>query len=558
MALTDRTNRPKCSRVARLGTWGLCLLGSLPRAPADPWPLTVAEQSEFRATSRSEQVVEFIDQLTAHCTHLQRVDFGRTAAGRPLVAATTARLPAGAMSGGTPEERVVVLIVGNIHAGECDGKEALLMLLRDVARQPDHPWLAHLDLIVVPNFNADGNDRMRRDNRPGQVGPEDGMGERANAQGLDLNRDFMKLDSPECQHLVALINRRDPHILIDCHTTNGSAHRYPITYDVPHHPASPTAVRDFLRREMMPAMTRELQSRGLATFYYGNFNRDRTRWVTYGDEPRHSTEYFGLRGRLGILAESYAYISYKDRIVASYEFVRACLDCAAARHAHITQLCRAVRQDAVLAGGQSGEDNVVPLESEMAPTAQRVWVQGYQEVTDADGHRTNTAQPQDYEVEFWTLFRPTTIVPRPTAYILPTGERRIRDRLEQHGVALRQLARDTLFDVETYRITQVERAGESYQGHHRVRLTVIRQADRRQIESGSWVVDLRQPLGNLIVHLLEPQAVDSFAAWDLFEPPLQADQDYPILRVAEPLAWPQDAGPPSRNETGSTQGSSQL
>ena len=103
--------------------------------------------------------------------------------------------------------RLRVLLLGNIHSGECDGKEALLMLLRELAQQPDHPWLKHLVLVFVPNYNADANDRMRKDNRPGQVGPDEGMGERANAQDFDLNRDFVKIEALETQCLIALVNR---------------------------------------------------------------------------------------------------------------------------------------------------------------------------------------------------------------------------------------------------------------------------------------------------------------------------------------------------------------
>jgi hypothetical protein len=167
-------------------------------------------------------------------------------------------------------------------------------------------------------------------------------------------------------------------------------------------------------------------------------------------------------------------------------------------------------------------------------------VQGYRQVTDAEGRRTTTEAPHDYEVEFWTVFRPTTVVPRPHAYVIPLSCSGIVRRLAQHGIAVRQLEQDTELNVESYRITQIQRASESYQGHSMQQLTVTRQAERRPIEAGSWVVELRQPLNNLIVHLLEPQGVDSFAAWNLFEPELQAEQEYPILRVAQPLAGPRE------------------
>ena len=108
----------------------------------------------------------------------------------------------------------------------------------------------------------------------------------------------MKLDSTECRALMELVNRWDPHVFIDMHTTNGSWHRYALTYDVPHNPASPASIRTYMRQTMMPWVTSELEKKDIATFYYGNFNRDHTRWSTFGDFPRFGTEYMGLRGRL--------------------------------------------------------------------------------------------------------------------------------------------------------------------------------------------------------------------------------------------------------------------
>ncbi|MDA7903622.1 M14 family metallopeptidase, partial [Mariniblastus sp.] len=285
---------------------------------SDPLPLTVAESSEYKSTSKSSEVVEFIDACVKKGNHVSRFNWGETVEGKTLVGAIVASRD---YKLGDQDDRNVVLLLGNIHSGECAGKEALLILLRELTDRPDHPWLKENVILFAPNYNADGNDRMGKDNRPGQVGPVNGMGRRENAQQLDLNRDFSKIESPEARALVQLIDTCNPHLFVDCHTTNGSKHQYSLTYDIPHNPATAEPIRQFLREKMMPVVTQRLAAQGTKTFYYGNFNREHTRWTTYGHEPRYSTEYVGLRGRLAILSEAYSYLDYRGRIFATKDFV---------------------------------------------------------------------------------------------------------------------------------------------------------------------------------------------------------------------------------------------
>jgi dipeptidyl-peptidase 4 len=498
---------------------------------ADAWPRTVAEQSDFRATSRSDQVQQFIDALTARAPHVRRLDFGKTVEGRSLTATIIAQPPVAGPLDPTADPRLVVLLLGNIHSGECDGKEALLMLMRELAQQPEHPWLKQCVLLFVPNYNADGNDRMKKDNRPGQVGPDEGMGQRANAQNLDLNRDFVKLETPECQQLIALANQWDPHIFIDAHTTDGSRHRCALTFDVPHNPAAPARVRDYLRQEMMPEVVRQLDAQQIATCYYGNFNRQYTQWIPYGDEPRYSIEYFGLRGRIAILSESYAYITYEQRIMATRAFLRECLNFAASRASAIRQLLDDTRHEAVAAPNSGALPPTVPIQSEMAAQREKIVIPGFNRVMDANGQMVTTDEPRDYTVESLADFRPTLSVRRPSAYVLLPAAATLVERLRRHGVRLHQLAADEELDVESYQLQSLERASSPYQGHRLTHGQVELRAGRRTAPRGAWIVPLAQPSSALIVQLLEPQSADGFLAWDVFDPPLTANCEYPVWRA---------------------------
>ncbi len=530
--------RPQFGLAQSAGAMLLVLLsaqGIAAQQPAEE-PLTVAETSNYQATSRSAEVVEFLDVLEKRAEHLRVFEFGRTVEGRPLQCVTVARPAVTRPEQLAGDPRAVVLVLGNIHSGECAGKEAMLMLLRELAGKPDHPWLQDLVLLFVPNYSADANDMVSQDNRPGQIGPSVGMGRRENAQGLDLNRDYMKLDSPECRALVRLVNQWDPHVFIDMHTTNGSWHRYALTYDVPHNPASPEPMRQFMRGTMMPAITADLQQKGIATFYYGNFNRDHTRWSTFGDFPRFGTEYIGVRGRMSILGEAYAYIPYEQRIVASREFLRQCLTEIAARREPICQLLADVRSQAP---GQPGD--LVPLRSQVTALSEQFVVRGYEPAVQPRGSRVAPTKPRDYTVEFLTRYEPTVTATRPLAYVVPAQQTEIVERLRLHGITCETLQEAQPRQVEIYRISSLSRAERQYQNRYLLQLQVEAAAPQtRTIPAGAVLVPTAQPLSALIVLLLEPEASDGLATWNVFQPELQVDQEYPVWRIVENLVKTED------------------
>ncbi len=214
---------------------------------------TVAERSDYRATAR-------YDDVAAWCREFAKVDAQRPShragpfVGRAVDSALDRRRSAGQDAPPRLPARASwsASIIGNIHAGEVCGKEALPMLLREAFGTPHPPLLKDLILAVAPIYNTDGNERVSKTNRPGQVGPDEGMGQRANARGLDLNRDFIKLEAPETRGLVRFLNEWNPHLFIDTHTTDGSYHRYIVTYDGPKNPAGDPRIMGFMRQTFFP------------------------------------------------------------------------------------------------------------------------------------------------------------------------------------------------------------------------------------------------------------------------------------------------------------------
>ena len=205
---------------------------------------TIAEASGYEATSTGQEVEAYLRKVQQGIPGSELRTIGKTVEDRPLWALVV-----------EPTNKVIdapitVLLLGGIHPGECDGKEALLALMRDLALGKHEQWWRSLRLVFVPNYNADGNERRSPYHRPGQAGPENGMGIRENPQGLDLNRDFMKLDSPEAKSLVAALDEYDVDVLIDTHTTNGSLHQYVLTYEYSTQPFGARSCGSLLARKV--------------------------------------------------------------------------------------------------------------------------------------------------------------------------------------------------------------------------------------------------------------------------------------------------------------------
>ena len=515
-----------CLRACLLLSWSL---GFLAPVMAEEPLLTVAEKSQFKATARHAEVMEFCQKLAKQSPLVRLAEMGKSHEGRPLPLLIIAEPPVSTPAEAASSGKLVVFAFANIHAGEVCGKEALCMLARDIVMAKERPLLKEVILVFNPILNADGNERMSKTNRPGQVGPEEGMGIRANALGLDLNRDFVKLDSPEIRALVRAYNQWNPALIVDCHTTNGSYHRYTITYDGPMHPATDAAMRQLALEEMFPDLTRRLKAYGgYESFWYGNFSRDKQQWETYGDQPRYSTQYGAFKHHIAILSEAYSYAPYKERVLATRDFVRSICDYGAANKEKLRKLLREARERTVAAGQKAGD--AIALRCKLVPMPGRYTVLGYVEEM-KDGRRVVTKQPKDYPVTLIKKSEPTLSVPRPQAYLFPARYAKAVENLQRHGIEVEELREDIDLDVEVYRVKKVNRAQREYQKHFAVTLDVDQRAESRRIPAGTIYVKTAQPLGTFAAYLLEPQAEDGLSYWNYFDEGLAEGQDHPILRL---------------------------
>ncbi len=492
----------------------------LPAAP----PVTVAESSDFKATSRYADVVRFCKELTNQSKLVRLSELGTSHEGRKLPLVILADPPIANAAEAAKSKKLVVFAMGNIHAGEVDGKEALLMLARDLALSDDTSLLKQIVFMICPIFNADGNEKIDKRNRAHQTGPDEGVGLRTNAQGFDLNRDFIKLESPEVRALVRFFREWDPAIVIDCHTTNGSWHRYTLTYEGGRCPAGDPGLITFTRDELLPEVNRRMeQQTGYKSYFYGNFTRDRKEWQTVLPTPRFGTHYVGLRGRVAVLSESYVYATYKDRILATRAFVRNILDFAALEQDKIRRLIQIATT--------SRPDRYV-LRYDEAPQGRPHELLGYIEEI-KDGKRVNTGKPKSYEVIYTGGTKSTLEVTRPYAYLYPASLRTVTETLQRHGVTVEELREDVDLNLEVYRVRSMQR-DRDFQKHRPVTLEVDVRTERRRLRSGAMVVRSDQPLCRLVGFLLEPQSLDGLTTWNFFDAALKTGEDFPVVRLSRP------------------------
>ena len=526
----------------------LLLGGALARAQPADGPegipaelLTVAERSAFRATASHAEVEALVARLARRSPHVHRVVMGTSGEGRAIsvliVADPPVRSPAELASA---KERPLVLLLGNIHGGEVCGKEALLMLARELATTADHPLKQRLVIAIAPLYNPDGNEPLGEGRRESQNGPE-AVGHRTNAAGLDLNRDYVKLEAPETRALARFVRRWDPAIVVDTHTTNGTRHRHLITHATPKHPAGDPLLASYARDTFLAAVARHVtRATGMTLAPYGNLSADRTTWTTYPAFPRYGTPYRGLRNRIGILSEAYSHATFEERVRGTEAFVRAILEEAAQRRDEIRAAIAEADGATTQAGAAPSPEDRVAIATRAEPTGRRIAILGYEDEAAEDGTRRWTDRPRTWTVDLENRFVAAKSVVRPWAYAIDARCAAAIENLQRHGLRIDVLREDVVVDAEIATIREVERTERKVEGHRLVSLVTATTALPVRLAAGTFVVRTAQPLGSLAVVLLEAEAEDGLATWGFFGEGdgvgLEPGGRYPVTRLPAPTA----------------------
>lgn len=522
---------------------------------------TTAEATGFRSTSTYADVVKFMKTVDEASPIVHYGTYGTTHEGRAMpMAVVGTGLKDASAAAVKASGKLRVHIQGNVHAGEVEGKESAQILLREFALGQHQDWLQTMIFLVTPIYNADGNEKFALTNRQRQNGPINGMGTRPNAQNLNINRDYMKLDTPEAKAFVKLWNDYDPYIGFDLHTSDGSAHGYYLTYSPPLNPNTSDTIMNVMKEEWFPFVTNTMKAKhGWDSYYYGNVStggRGRGRgaapepaspgvssgqvaaqapppaaraWATFEHGPRFHNNYVGLRNRFALLSEAYAYATFEDRITATNYFMEDALNFAHQNAARLTKVVVDADRE-----GITGAVLATTSRIKRGGMIEILMGEVEEEKNPVNGalmnRRKDVVKPEQMVDMLW--FEPVTTETAPQAYYIPADASKAIDLLKAHGIRLNEL-RQWGRGVERFEITANTAAPQPFEGH------AIRKLEGQWKSvppgagppRGTWEVPMNQPLARLAFYLLEPASDDGLVAWNALDDYLKdGTTRYPILR----------------------------
>lgn len=503
-------------------------------ANGDPW-ITPSEETGLTETPSYDETVAWLENLVAAAPELSLTSIGTSLEGREIWMVVASR------NGATPEAlhgagKPVLLAHGGIHSGEIDGKDAGLMLLRDltVGRRLKS-LLDDVSLLFIPILNVDGHERSGPYNRVNQRGPKE-MGWRTNARNLNLNRDFAKLDTEGVRALVEVINAWRPDLYFDLHVTDGADYQYDITFGYTGTEGYSPAGAAWMDGVLTPALQRDLKEQGHVPgpLVFLVDSADPTKgnqdWTA---PPRYSNSYGDARHLPTVLVENHSLKPYRQRVLGTYVLLESALETLGREFEGLRRAVakdRATRPDPVILSFKADEAENPPVndflgvESRLVPSE----ISGRERLT-------WTAEPVELQVPLLERGTPDATAARPVAYWVPPTWPEVIERLRIHGLEMETLAEPREVDVEMYRLKDPQLGERPFEGHVQVTATPVPERRRQLFPKGTVRIPTDQPLGTLAALLLEPAAPDSFFQWGFFLEVLQRTE-YMEAYAAEALA----------------------
>lgn len=517
---------------------------------------TPAEESNWEKTTSSEEVIDFCQTVADNSE------------GRIILDTTTFKtefdtpIPYMIVSDKAPEspedvpqDKGVVYVNCNIHSGEVEGKEAMMIFAREVAQGKHDDLLKDLVVIIVPNNNPDGNDDLDKNRIETQFTPKL-VGTRSEGNGLNINRDMTKLESACARAIVQLMNDWNPILFIDAHATDGSYMRHAVTYNWGLNAGTDPELLAYNRDVFCSRALRDgsyLASKGKVAVPYGNWGYYYSGivdegWRTFEDYARYTTNYAGLRNRLALLLEVYSYDDFKTRVETQYECIYGALQVVAEDKEEIKEQIAAAdaRSEARAEEGINPEEDIVALNSEMTilkfegkdkltvmsyatdETGQVIGTRLYDE--EGDPYAMEYGEPVDYETDYWGTFVPTDVETMGAYYLIDQDCEEFVELMKLHGVEMTQLDEDLTLGGEEYQHFGIEsytsggavvdgRPRETYEGHYQTLVSGEWELGDKEITipAGTYVISTAQRFGSFAALMCEPAAVDGGVAWNFFD-----------------------------------------
>ena len=483
--------------------------------------LTTGEKTDWKQTAPYAEAVDIAKRLERASRFVKVIDAGATPEGRPLTVLIVSKDRAFTPEAAAKTGKVVIFIQSGIHAGEIEGKDTVLMLVRDmVVTRKFAPWLDKAIFLIMPVFNVDGHEYFSPYHRPSQNGPQS-TGLRANAQRLNLNRDYIKADTLEMRAWLKLFNSWNPDFHIDNHVTDGADFQYDVTWDMARNQDIAEPAGAWVRDRFVPELNRRMEADGHMVAPYGGLRNAGGKREFFMEvfSPRYSHLYTAVQNRPSLLVETHSLKAARTRAWANYDINRHAIEIILENP---EALRSAVREADRELAARAGDPNAAPVylagrvSDKSRPLVYHALKNGpfKSEVTGANVNRF-TAEIDDVTTVAHDQIETTTEVKMPLGYLVPAAWTSVVDLLKLHGVEMDRTAAPIEQELETYRFNNVKFAAAVNEGHVAVSFEPRVVKEKMMFPAGSWWVPMKQRRARLILNMLEPQAPDSLARWGL-------------------------------------------
>ncbi|OIQ46381.1 MAG: hypothetical protein BM565_12035 [Gammaproteobacteria bacterium MedPE] len=467
---------------------------------------TPVEKNGFVSTPSSQETYQYLKQLAEKSDMIKLSSFGESSLGKPLMLVHVS-------SNFDDTKRPKVLAQAGIHSGEIDGKDAGLMLLRDIAMGKKKELLSNVDLLFVPIFNVDGHENKSKYHRVNQRGPSN-MGWRSTAQNINLNRDYAKAQSVEMQSMIALLNRYEPSLYLDLHVTDGVDYQYDITYGTSGSHSHSPAIAQWFNRHYRPSLDGELISQGHipGDLVFAMDNRNIEKGISgWSPSPRYSDGYGATRHIPTVLVENHSLKPYRQRVLGTYVLIEQSIKIVDKYNGQLQQ---------AIATDKNARPTHLPLSwSYNKPRTvafKGITFEHFDDPISGTNQVKWTGKPRHYDMPWFDRNMPKQVTKLPNAYwILPQYTQAIAT-IKRHGIKTEVLNAPTLIAVEQLHVADAQFAKSPYEGKMRVTASFNSRHGELELPTGTVKVSLDQPLGKLAFMLLEPQASDSLFQWGFF------------------------------------------
>ncbi len=513
--------------------WG----DEVPRGWNGEWPdelRTACELSDFTYTADNDDILEYFETLMWNSEHVSVFDMFVSDRGRTCPVLVMANPRVTNAREARESKKTIVYLQGGIHPSECEGKEAMLMLTRDILLGDKNYLLDSLIILFTPNFNVDGNE-TRNISRGNPII----SGTRHNAMDLDVNRDAIKVETTNMIGAYEnVFNTWDPVLIYDTHRMGNARHGYPIVYAGSNVATAHAGPRDYVTYDIFPSMTERGRENGNIEIFYhcglprdewppGEFTHDNAIWST---EAKFMVSGYGLRNRMAILTETVGYMSLEKMVYSQYVFADELLQYAYEHGREMQEVCRQADQEVVRRIKEDAPSGNLMNYIEGAYVSEgKVDILAYEELSYdyIPGTSVRKVEPVSDDgrpelvrgVELVTKPVGTSQARVPRGYIIPRELSFIVDKLRILGLEVTRLEEPLIVTGEQFVIDEmIHERSTDWPGYIMTELDGgFMDVEDKYIPAGSYHLDMAQALANVAFYALEPEVGDGFVGWSLLD-----------------------------------------